>query len=340
MRIAILGSRDSNPEVEPFDNETDFERVCSELGRVLSGAAHTLIVESDRERTADMSVVNGVRQLDPASRGPVEVWHRTKAKAGTSRPRKEPFASDSWIKKIPIQVAHVGSAHVRMLSNAHMVVVIGGGSNAYLAGQTARALDVRLLPVAAFGGAGRLLWQEVSSQVASNARTIDERNLSQLGTLSNVVSAIEAEVASLPRIMIVHGRSDDKDEVARLLRLSGAASVVMQDDSTAGETIPTEFERLARQADGAVVVITPDDEGRIVGGGPFCYRARQNVVLEYGWFWCRFGRKGVALLLRGDVELPSDVLGVLYHRYESTPAECESQLREFVKRILTKSVRP
>ena len=108
-----------------------------------------------------------------------------------------------------------------------------------------------------------------------------------------------------------------------------------------GETIPAEFERLALQVDGAVVVITPDDEGR-AGVRPdgtrsrsdsYARRARQNVVLEYGWFWCRFGRTNIALLVRGeDLELPSDISGVLFNHY-TTPSDCEAALRTFVRRF-------
>ena len=81
--------------------------------------------------------------------------------------------------------------------------------------------------------------------------------------------------------------------------------------------------RLARTADGAVVVITPDDIGGISGtadGSPTVVssRARQNVILEYGWFWCRFGRDRVLPVVRGDVELPSDIKGVLYVWYRRT----------------------
>ena len=153
---------------------SNFDPVCSAVGRSLKKNGHTIMVESDGYRTADVSVVNGVRTLGAALRGPVEAWYRTKTKAGTSGPGREPFTNDRWVTKRPIPVAHVGPAHMRMLSEAHVAIVIGGSNSSYLAGQVARALDVRLLPVAAFGGAGRLLWQEVRDQVGtSGARAMD-----------------------------------------------------------------------------------------------------------------------------------------------------------------------
>jgi hypothetical protein len=192
MRIAIFGSRASKEPVEAFANEEQFESVCTELGALLGRAGHTLIVESDRERTADAGVVDGVRGLGPSSRGRVEVWHRTRPKAGGGRVRT-PFSGEPWVDKIPIPVAYVGPAHMRMLSRIDVAIVIGGGNNAYLAGQAARALDVRLIPVAAFGGAGRLLWQEIcDASGPASARAMDAHRFAQLGTVEKVLSAIDA----------------------------------------------------------------------------------------------------------------------------------------------------
>ena len=41
-------------------------------------------------------------------------------------------------------------------------------------------------------------------------------------------------------------------------------------------------------------------------------RARQNVVLEMGMLIAAIGRKNVAILKKGHVEVPSDAQGILY----------------------------
>lgn len=92
MRIGIFGSCSSGDAVEPFTNQSEFDRVCTELGRELSREGHTVLVESDRERTADVSIVGGVRDLEPGDRGAVEAWYRTKPKAGDVASRREPFS--------------------------------------------------------------------------------------------------------------------------------------------------------------------------------------------------------------------------------------------------------
>lgn len=61
----------------------------------------------------------------------------------------------------------------------------------------------------------------------------------------------------------------------------------------------------------AVVLLTPDDEGR-PKGGELEPRARQNVLLELGYFIGRLGRAKVCALKRGELEIPSDFTGVVW----------------------------
>ena len=62
----------------------------------------------------------------------------------------------------------------------------------------------------------------------------------------------------------------------------------------------------------AVVLLTPDDEGRLQGGTDLKPRARQNVIFELGYFAGILGRNRVCALTKGDVEIPSDYDGVIY----------------------------
>ena len=61
----------------------------------------------------------------------------------------------------------------------------------------------------------------------------------------------------------------------------------------------------------AIVLLTPDDEGGRQGERQQP-RARQNVILELGYFIGRLGRGQVCALKLGDIELPSDILGVAW----------------------------
>ena len=63
----------------------------------------------------------------------------------------------------------------------------------------------------------------------------------------------------------------------------------------------------------AVVLLSPDDEGFPAGmSDKKRYRARQNAIFELGYFAGSLGRDNLCVLHKGNIELPSDYLGVLY----------------------------
>jgi predicted nucleotide-binding protein len=41
-------------------------------------------------------------------------------------------------------------------------------------------------------------------------------------------------------------------------------------------------------------------------------RARQNVVFEHGYLIAKLGRRKVSALVKGKIELPNDISGVVY----------------------------
>ena len=72
------------------------------------------------------------------------------------------------------------------------------------------------------------------------------------------------------------------------------------------------FETYAKQVGFAVVLLTPDDLGGPASAPALVARARQNVIFELGYFVGSLGRGRACLLRRGDVEIPSDLYGVVY----------------------------
>lgn len=61
------------------------------------------------------------------------------------------------------------------------------------------------------------------------------------------------------------------------------------------------------------------------------YRARQNVVLEFGYFIGRLGRDRVCCLLKGDVETPSDMRGIVYVPFKEKAIECRERIIKELK---------
>ena len=97
--------------------------------------------------------------------------------------------------------------------------------------------------------------------------------------------------------------------------LSTFEAVILHEQASQGMTI---IEKIEAHGDVgfAVVLLTPDDSGAKKGSEAVS-RARQNVILELGYFIGRLGRARVTALRRGDVEVPSDFGGVVYENFDS-----------------------
>lgn len=121
-----------------------------------------------------------------------------------------------------------------------------------------------------------------------------------------------------PQSFIVHGHNDSmkyhlKNYLQNTLRLP--EPVVLHEQPNLGRTIIEKFEDYAARSSLVFVLLTPDDIGASVGDpDDLKRRARQNVIFEMGYFLGMLGRRTgrVVLLHHGPLELPSDLLGVIY----------------------------
>jgi len=73
----------------------------------------------------------------------------------------------------------------------------------------------------------------------------------------------------------------------------------------------------------AIALLSPDD---IQADGTF--RARQNVILEIGYFMGKLGRERLRLLVKENVVIPTDLQGILYDNYNSSGTWQIKLLRE------------
>ena len=114
------------------------------------------------------------------------------------------------------------------------------------------------------------------------------------------------------KVFIVHGHDDAaKEGVARFVEKIGLTPVILHEQANSGRTVIEKFEVFSGDVAFAIVLLTPDDTGSEKGGSAQP-RARQNVIMELGYFMGRLGRTRVCALYKGDVELPSDYQGILY----------------------------
>ena len=122
--------------------------------------------------------------------------------------------------------------------------------------------------------------------------------------------------ASGTKVFIIHGRDDGaRSDVALFVRDLGLNEIILDRQPNDGLiAILDKFEREAKNADFAIVLLTPDDVGalRDEADDRLKPRSRQNVIFELGYFMGKLGRKKVCLLIKGELENPSDLNGILY----------------------------
>ena len=120
---------------------------------------------------------------------------------------------------------------------------------------------------------------------------------------------------SSDRVFIVHGHNEEaKREAEQHVRHLGLNPIILHDQPNKGRTIIEKFEGHSEVAF-AIILMTPDDLGGANTPGVDLLlrpRARQNVILELGFFIARLGRERVSTLVLGQVETPSDYHGVVY----------------------------
>jgi predicted nucleotide-binding protein len=138
---------------------------------------------------------------------------------------------------------------------------------------------------------------------------------------SNRAGARRSPKPSSRRIFVVHGHDDGvKETVARFLAKLELVPVILHEQPNRGRTVIEKFEEHSDVAF-AVVLFTPDDvgfpAGKVKESKP---RARQNVVLELGFFMAALGRERVCVLYKSGVEVPSDYSGVLYEELDGKGA--------------------
>lgn len=185
-------------------------------------------------------------------------------------------------------------------------------------GNASESLSLQLVPGRQSSGINLGVVSVVGSFLADGS--LSGRWSSTIGTqgiFNGTRSRTTATLAEMPKqnsVFIVHGHDEGaKHSVARFLQAIGVKPVILQEQISSGKTVIEKFEDFANRAGFAIVLMTPDDMG-YPNGKPteIKGRPRQNVVLELGFFASKLGRDRTLVLMRGDVEMPSDVMGLVY----------------------------
>jgi len=154
-------------------------------------------------------------------------------------------------------------------------------------------------------------------------------------------------------VFIVHGHDiKPVKELKEMLKGFGLNPIVLHEKPSGSRTIIEKLEKYS-DVEYAFVILTPDDLGgtveefmtaiegmtdSIIGldledflGNEIKYRARQNVILEFGYFIGRLGRDRVCCLYKGDVELPSDMQGIVYIYFKDSVNEIRDKIIKELK---------
>ncbi len=121
-----------------------------------------------------------------------------------------------------------------------------------------------------------------------------------------------------PVPFIVHGHNEKmklslKNYLQNILHLP--EPIILHEQPNQGRTIIEKFEEYAERSYLIFVLLTPDDLSADRNDSlEVKRRARQNVILEMGYFLGLLGRRSgrVILLHQGPLELPGDLSGLIY----------------------------
>ncbi len=137
-------------------------------------------------------------------------------------------------------------------------------------------------------------------------------------------------------IFIVYGHDKtSKEQLQLILKTLDLNHCMVTNDTSL--TIIEALEQKISEVMCGIVLLTPDDlaiskqlfekhkdEGSI--NDRLMFRARQNVILEMGMLLSKLGRENVIILLKGQVEYPSDMSGIFYLAYQEHISEIVNKL--------------
>ncbi len=160
----------------------------------------------------------------------------------------------------------------------------------------------------------------------------DYHSTSEKGKIINQ-SSYSLSIGEARKVFVVHGHDNEaKESTARFLEKLALNAIILHEQPNSGRTLIEKFEIYSGDVVFAVVLLTPDDIGGL-NETPHDLkpRARQNVILELGYFIGRLGRTNVIALHKGNIELPSDYQGVVYIEMDDMSAWKTKLAQELVQ---------
>jgi len=163
----------------------------------------------------------------------------------------------------------------------------------------------------------------------TKSKTIIKNQMDNIQNLINKADLIKSSITiqkemvndSIDRtkVFIVHGHDETAEtKTARFIEKLGFEAIILHEQASSGKTIIEKIEHYSNVGFG-IVLYTPCDLGGKTTDS-LKSRARQNVVFEHGYLIGKIGRNNVCALVKGDIETPNDISGVVYVKMDDSNA--------------------
>jgi predicted nucleotide-binding protein len=173
------------------------------------------------------------------------------------------------------------------------------------------------------------VYKDVDKKIHRLDSIIERLELIPLAVSASAPEQLQTESISRgKKVFVVHGHDDAaKTNLEVFLHEVGLEPVVLHRQADQGLTVIEKFEKHS-EVGYAFILLTPDEAAYLAADAQkpeserkIEWRARPNVIFEFGYFIGKLGRSRVCCLYTGNVSLPSDVNGMIYKRYEKSVEE-------------------
>ncbi len=164
----------------------------------------------------------------------------------------------------------------------------------------------------------------------------------------------KTHIMSSKKVFIAHGHDyEPVKELKTIVTELGLEPIVLHEQPSGSRTVVEKLEKFSGSINYAFVILTPDDMGSskedvmsavatfrnrqydsedlLEGFTEIKFRARQNVILEFGYFIGKLGRDRVCCLYSGDIELPSDMQGIIHVPFKDSLNEVRNKIVKELK---------
>ncbi len=214
------------------------------------------------------------------------------------------------------------------VQQADAVIAVGGGKGTTDCIQKAFLAEKPVFVACAIPGSSSETWKRQRPHdyrylSEGDADFSNDMNISPDDFFDEVFRVLNSlgEIKYSRRIFVVHGRDYlVRDHLVSILRKLEFEPIVLQKEPSRSLTVIEKLERDVAGVGFAFIIYTADDVGRLKGE-PEQPRARQNVIFEHGLLMGLLRRERTCALVQSNIEIPSDLTGVVYERFSDLEEE-------------------